>query len=584
MSQNKLSKYTLTELKKAARTDISKLPGMKLAVLGDCSTQHLSEAIRGIGRLHGIGLEIFDADYDQIHAQIEDKHSELYEFEPNAVLFFLSVEKIYERFCDIEISQRNNFAAEREQELRAWHKKLLSAKNNLYILQTLYPEYDDRVFGSYGSMLQSSFIYQLRKLNMLISDLCAGEKRAFAVDLGFIQNTYGRETVHDSKLYSIAKLSHSHSAIPAAAEEIVSVIDAVRGNIKKCVILDLDGTLWGGVIGDDGIGNIEIGDLGAGHAFSNFQRFLKELKNRGILLAVCSKNNESTAKEPFENHPDMILRLPDFAAFTANWEDKASNICSIRDKLNIGFDSIVFIDDNPFERGLVRKMLPEVTVPEMPEDPAEYVDFLRRENLFGTVSFSDEDLIRTDRYRAESERTAFAATVSDYGDYLAGLDMKACARSFEPFWYSRIAQLTQRSNQFNLRTVRYTEDDIRRIAEDSSYITIYITLSDNFGDHGLISVIILKREADRSLFIDTWLMSCRVLKRGVEDFAAGCIAEIALKENAPRVTGEYLPTAKNSMVADLYEKLGFSAVRDGRFEMYPDKFVPKKNYITKTDE
>jgi len=162
--------------------------------------------------------------------------------------------------------------------------------------------------------------------------------------------------------------------------------------------------------------------------------------------------------------------------------------------------------------------------------------------------------------------------------------MKACARSFEPFWYSRIAQLTQRSNQFNLRTVRYTEDDIRRISEDNGYITFYIMLSDKFGDHGLISVIILKREPDRSLFIDTWLMSCRVLKRGVEDFAAGCIAEIALKENAPRVTGEYLPTAKNSMVSDLYEKLGFSPIGGGRFEMYPDKFVPKKNYITKTDE
>lgn len=584
MPQNKLSKYTFTELKKAARTDISKLPEMKLAVLGDCSTQHLSEAIHGAGRLHGIGLEIFDADYDQIYAQTEDEHSELYAFKPDAVLLFLSTEKLYENFCALDISGRGNFASETERKLRTIHGKLLSAKNNPYIIQTLYPEYDDRVFGSYGSMQKNSFIYQLRRLNMLIADLCSEEGRAFTADLGFIQNTVGRETVHDPKLYGIAKLSHAPEAIPAVAEEIVSVIEAARGAVKKCVILDLDGTLWGGVIGDDGIGNIEIGDLGAGHAFSDFQRYLKELKKRGILLAVCSKNNESTAKEPFEKHPDMILRLSDFSAFVANWADKASNIRAIRDTLNIGFDSMVFIDDNPFERELVRKMLPEVTVPEMPEDPAEYVDFLRRENLFGTASFSDEDLIRTDRYRAESERTAFAATASDYGEYLAALDMKACARSFEPFWYSRIAQLTQRSNQFNLRTVRYTEDDIRRISDDNGYITLYVTLSDKFGDHGLISVIILKREPDRSLFIDTWLMSCRVLKRGVEDFTAGCIAEIALKENAPRVTGEYLPTAKNSMVSDFYEKLGFSPVGDRRFEMYPDKFVPKKNYITKTDE
>lgn len=583
MPKNKLSKHTLPELKKAAKADTPKLSEMKLAVLGDCSTQHISEAVCGAGRLRGIGLEIFDADYDQIFSQIEDEHSELYAFEPDAVLFFLSVEKLYEKFCALGTTERNNFASETERELRAAHQKLLSVKRDLYILQTLYPEYDDRVFGNYGSMLHSSFIYQLRRLNLLIADLCAEEGRAYAVDLGFIQNTYGRETVHDPKLYGIAKLSYSTAAIPAVAEEIVSVIDAVKGNTEKCIILDLDGTLWGGVIGDDGTENIEIGDLGAGHAFSEFQRYLKELKNRGMLLAVCSKNNEAAAKEPFEKHPDMILRLSDFAAFTANWNDKASNICSIRDTLNIGFDSIVFIDDNPFERELVKKMLPEVTVPEMPEDPAEYVDFLRREGLFGTASYSDEDLIRTDRYRAESKRAAFAASLPGYTEYLAGLDMKACVRPFEPFWYPRIAQLTQRSNQFNLRTVRYTVDDIRRIAEDKGYITRYVTLSDKFGSHGLISVIILRREPDGSLFIDTWLMSCRVLKRGVEDFVAGCIAEIALNENASRVTGEYLPTKKNMMVAGLYEKLGFSPKESGRFEMYPSQFVPAKNYIKKSD-
>lgn len=573
-----VTKYTVPELKKLARADHSDLPKVRLAVLGDCATQHISEAVRGVGAARGLDIQLYDADYDQLDAQILDQKSELYRFSPDVTLLFMCTERLYKRYTETPDGEREGFADKVAAQIKRYHDCFLSRSRG-YLIQTLYPEYDDRALGNLGGSVRDSFIYQTRKLNLLISDMCAEQGRAYTVDMGFLQNSYGRVHMHDEKLYGIAKLPYSVGAVPAVAEQIVNVICAVRGSVKKCVVLDLDGTLWGGVIGDDGIENIELGELGIGHAFTQFQSWLKELKKRGIILAVCSKNNEDTAKEPFLRHPEMVLKLSDFAVFVANWEDKAGNIKKIAQTLNIGTDSIVFIDDNPFERGVVRSLVPEVTVPEMPEDPAEYVDFLRAEGLFETASFSAEDAVRTERYLAEGRRGELAAETDSYEEYLAALEMTATAEPFTPFWQSRIAQLTQRSNQFNLRTVRYTDGDIKRIAEDPRYLTLCFTLRDRFGEHGMISVVILEREDEGSLFVDTWLMSCRVLRRGMEEFVMNSIMALAKREGAPRVIGEYLPTAKNSMVAQLYEKMGFTACGEGRLEMKTADYAIKDTYI-----
>jgi len=346
------------------------------------------------------------------------------------------------------------------------------------------------------------------------------------------------------------------------------------------VVLDLDNTLWGGVIGDDGLSGIQIGELGTGHAFSDFQAWLKQLKNRGILLAVCSKNNEPAAKEPFEKHPEMILRLEDISMFVANWEDKATNIRSIQKMLNIGMDSLVFLDDNPFERNLVRSMIPEITVPELPEDPALYLQYLRSLGLFETASYSAEDAGRTRQYRQQAERAVFEASFQSYDAYLEGLNMKAVAAPFDAFHYPRIAQLTQRSNQFNLRTVRYTEAEVEAIAHNDNHICLYFMLKDKFGDHGLISVVILDKQADNTLFVSQWLMSCRVLKRGMEEFIVNKILQTAAAHGYTKVVGEYIPTAKNAMVKDLYEKLGFARTRENRFEAEVAGFQYHKTFIT----
>ena len=574
-----MTQITFQQLKKLSKTDASALPQYSLAVLGDCATQHLATALRGYGVSVGIRLNVFDADYDQIDAQVMAPDSELYRFAPQGVLLQMCTEKLQEAFYDRPPEARASFAEDTYARIRQiWSR--IGSRIPATVLQCNFPLIDDGVFGQFGNKTEQSFLFQQRKLNYLLMQGCQEAKNTFLIDLDALQTALGRSTFADPKLYYVAKMPISLAALPAAAKLVVDVVRSLQGAVKKCLVLDLDNTLWGGVIGDDGLSGIQIGELGTGHAFSDFQKWLKELKNRGILLTVCSKNNEDTAKEPFEKHPEMVLRLEDFSMFVANWEDKARNIRTIQQALNIGMDSMVFLDDNPFERELVRTMIPEITVPELPEDPALYLQYLRGLDLFETASYSREDAGRTEQYREKAQRAAFEAAFQSYDDYLEALQMRASAAAFDPFHYPRIAQLTQRSNQFNLRTVRYTEAEIEALAQDDSRIGLYFTLKDKFGDHGLISVVVLEKQPEDTLFISEWLMSCRVLKRGMEEFIVDKILSVAAQQGFRRVVGEYIPTPKNAMVKDLYEQLGFSRLENGRFQAEVSGFPYHKTFIT----
>jgi len=574
-----MTQITFQQLKKLSKTDASALPQYSLAVLGDCATQHLATALRGYGVSVGMRLNVFDADYDQIDAQVMAPDSELYRFAPQGVLLQMCTEKLQEAFYDRPPEARASFAEDTYARIRQiWSR--IGSHIPATVLQCNFPLIDDGVFGQFGNKTEQSFLFQQRKLNYLLMQGCQEAKNTFLIDLDALQTALGRSTFADPKLYYVAKMPISLAALPAAAKLVVDVVRPLQGAVKKCLVLDLDNTLWGGVIGDDGLSGIQIGELGTGHAFSDFQKWLKELKNRGILLTVCSKNNEDTAKEPFEKHPEMVLRLEDFSMFVANWEDKARNIRTIQQALNIGMDSMVFLDDNPFERELVRTMIPEITVPELPEDPALYLQYLRGLDLFETASYSREDAGRTEQYREKAQRAAFEAAFQSYDDYLEALQMRASAAAFDPFHYPRIAQLTQRSNQFNLRTVRYTEAEIEALAQDDSRIGLYFTLKDKFGDHGLISVVVLEKQPEDTLFISEWLMSCRVLKRGMEEFIVDKILSVAAQQGFRRVVGEYIPTPKNAMVKDLYEQLGFARLENGRFQAEVSGFPYHKTFIT----
>lgn len=569
---------TFLELQKAAKKSRLQNPDFNVAVVGDSATQFLSDSIRGEAYLRGLTVSVYEADYDSVAQQLIDENGGVYKSQPKYVIIYLSVEKLYDLFSKTRYEDRRCFAKNVAGQIELYWQKICrysSAK----IIQYDFIEKNDGIFGNYALNVPESFLFQIKDLNLHLSELARSYKNAYLLDLNGIATSFGYNNIFSPQLYDMASLTLTTDILPRVAGQTIDIIQAARGaSICKCVILDLDNTLWGGVIGDDGIGGIELGDLGSGKAFVRFQRWLKELTYRGILLCVCSKNDEKNARQPFEEHPDMVLGLSDITVFVANWQDKASNISAIRETLNIGMNSIVFIDDNAFERELVKSRLPDIIVPEMPKDPSEYVSYLQSLNLFETVSYSQEDRTRSEMYKSEAERRKVSAKYDSIDDFLKDLNMVSEYSRFKSFNYPRIAQLSQRSNQFNLRTIRYTEDEIAAIADDSGYITLQFCLKDRFGDHGLISVVIMKIDSD-ALFIETWLMSCRVLKRGMEEFVINTIIDTAEKSGYKRVIGEYIPTAKNGMVADVYEKHGFKATGDGRYVADTQKFNKLNTYI-----
>ena len=401
----------------------------------------------------------------------------------------------------------------------------------------------------------------------------------YLCDISSIQNQVGKADFFQTSVYINTEMVLSIDVLPKVATKTIDIINTFNGKFKKCVILDLDNTTWGGIIGDDGIENIQIGSLGIGKAFSEFQYWIKKLKNRGIIVAVCSKNTESVAKEPFEKHPDMVLRLDDISVFVANWENKVDNIRQIQSILNIGFDSIVFLDDNPFERNIVRENIPEICVPELPEDPADYLEYLYTLNLFETVSFSNEDTERTKLYQIEALRATIQQKFTNENDFLESLNMLSLIESFNKFNIPRVSQLSQRSNQFNLRTVRYVEADIERLVLLDDYFTFAFTLEDKFGDNGLICVVILKQEDSETVFIETWFMSCRVLKRTMENFVLNTLVDFCKENEFKILKGEYISTAKNEMVKDHYLNLGFNEI-DAFWVLNISGYQEKLNHIS----
>lgn len=567
-------------LKKASKQDRSGLLKVRIALLGDTATQFLATAVKGLGKIRGFDVELFEAEYNQVERQVMDPTSELYEFNPEITIVFQSTHKLLVKYGKADAAAKASLADDRLAFVDTLCKSVPGK-----IIYYNYPEIDDVVFGSYSNQVKSSFTYQLRKLNYELMNVAGSNPDFYICDLSAIQNKVGRDMMFQSSVYVSTEMVLSIEALPLVASRTWDIICAMKGRIRKCLILDLDNTLWGGVIGDDGMENIQLGHgLGIGKAFSEFQLWVKKLKERGIILAICSKNTESVAKEPFEKHPDMVLRLDDIAVFMANWDTKVDNIRQIQSILNIGFDSMVFLDDNPFERNMVREAIPEITVPELPEDPGDYLEFLYSENLFETVSYSAGDKDRTKQYQVEAQRVEQRKTFANEADFLKSLNMLSTVEGFTPFNTPRVAQLSQRSNQFNLRTVRYTDGDIERMEADDAFKCFSFTLEDKFGDNGLICVVILKKENEEELFVDTWFMSCRVLTRGMEAFTLNTVVEYARANGFKRIIGEYIPTAKNAMVEEHYPSLGFEPVADDSrrlFALDVEAYSEKECFIRK---
>jgi len=548
---------------------------LRVALLADTATQFLAKAIQGEAHRQGVGLDLFEAEFNQIDLQLLDPDSDVYRFHPDFIVIYAAAEPASVLFGKEDPSGRANFGETHLRRMEQW-LQATSGKGSQTVVLNL-ADTGDGVFGHYGARVPASWTSQVRQINAGIDALVARIPGCRALDLASIQGRHGREAMFDARMYYTAKIALKPDILPTVVRDLVQMCLASRGQGLKCAILDLDNTLWGGVVGDDGMEGIEIGDLGIGPAFTAFQSWLKQLRDRGIVLAVCSKNDEANAKAPFLHHPDMVLRLEDIAVFTANWEDKATNIRRIREIIEVDPSAMVFLDDNPAERALVRESFPTLMVPELPEDPADYVPFLRDLNLFETGSHTEQDGQRTLEYRTEAIRREELQKFVSHEEFLASLQMKSVVRGVTRFNTPRVAQLTQRSNQFNLRTIRYSEPEISALAESDRHRVLAVELEDRFGSLGLISVVILVLR-DGDAFIDTWIMSCRVLKRGIEDFVLNQVAAAGRELGACRLVGEYLPTAKNGMVRDHYSRLGFAEV-GGHWELPLDGFVERLCHV-----
>ncbi len=547
--------YEFNHLKKNLKREFNPKTKLKVALLGDTATQFLAIAIQGYALEEHIGIELYEAPYNQIDLQFKNPNSDLHTFNPDFVIVFEAETKLKDDFYKTPLDQRDQFSNYKISQVEDY-LNIATTTLNAKLLYFNYAEANDQVFGNFGSQYEKSYIYQCRKLNFGLSKLANTHTGLYIVDLLSQQARFGIDFIKDQKMLIQADMYFSIDFLPYVAKAVSDIIKAQLGVFKKCLILDLDNTVWGGVIGDDGMNNIQIGGLGIGKVFTKIQKWAKELKNRGIILCVASKNTESIALEPFKKHQEMVLREEDISVFMANWDNKVSNIQKIQEILNIGFDSMVFIDDNPFEREMVKQNLPLVTVPDLPEDPAAYLDYINSLNLFETAGVSDNDAKRTEQYKEEAKRVQAKAYFSNEEEFLASLEMKGLVEPLNDFNLPRLSQLSLRSNQFNLRTIRFDEEELKRFAANPDHQVLAISLTDKYGDNGLIAAVFLSKQQN-DLFIHNWIMSCRVLKRNVEQFTLNSIFNYAKENNCTTITGEYIATSKNGIVENHYKDLGF---------------------------
>jgi FkbH-like protein len=527
-----------------------------LGVVANSTTSFLIDALIVAAARRGISLSVFESPYNQV-MQIALGHNDPFKgVELDAILLFVD----HKGFPSISIPWKFGEDIKAPNEALAYlsniRSKLTEKYNAPCIVQTCAQE-PESLFGSYEAMVHNTSRHTINKFNLLLANDVIGTGD-YLLDVSAIAETIGLSNWHDPVMYNMAKLPFSQLALPLYADHVCRIISTVKGKSRRALILDLDNTLWGGVVGDDGLSGISLGHGDSvGEAFLAIQKTILKLYERGIILAISSKNDDAIARSVFREHPDILLNEEHFAVFQANWKDKPSNIEAIANELNLGLDAFVFVDDNPMERDLVRKYLPEVAVPELPTDPSLIPRTLLAAGYFEAVHFSAEDKNRAKDYRANAKRVALREQSKNIDAYLYNLDMKA---SIQPFNYDglpRITQLISKSNQFNLTTRRYSENQLKEIMTNKkSYLTLQVRLTDIFNDNGMVSTIICKKNTCE-WSVDVWIMSCRVLGRKLEEVVFYHLVHMAKAKGVKKILGTFIPTERNKLVQDHYLKLGF---------------------------
>lgn len=589
------SEYILKKRKSIKRALKEGLDGKKciikkIAILGGSTTHDVKDMLELFLMNEGIVPEFYESEYNQFWQDVMFDNSKLIEFKPDIVYIHTSSRNI-RNFPGIQDSseQVESLLEQEYQYFEVLWEKIVSTYH-CPIIQNNFELPFYRLLGNKDCVDVHGHSHFVTSLNQMIYEYAQKNTSFYVNDIHYLASCYGLQKWADPFYWHMYKYACAVPAIPELAFNLSNIIKAVYGKNKKALVLDLDNTLWGGIVGDDGAENIEIGqETPMAQLYSEFQDYIKQHKDLGILLTINSKNDMENALAGL-NRPDSVLKPEDFLIIKANWENKDRNIKEIAEELNIGTDALVFVDDNPVERNIVKMQVSDVAVPNM-GDVVEYVTHLDRSGFFEITQLSKDDYQRNEMYKANLERSKQLARFENYEEYLQSLEMKAEIKSFTPVYMSRIAQLTNKSNQFNLTTKRCSLAEIEAIAADSDNITLYGKLEDKFGDNGVVSVVFGHIDADeRNVFhIDLWLMSCRVLKRDMEKAMLDKLVEKCLDAGVKCIKGYYYPTAKNAMVKDFYAIQGFDKINEDEegntvWQYKINDFYEKKNKVIQIEE
>ncbi len=553
--------YIISKKKRIKKELLENTQGMiekKIAILGGSTTNDIKLVTELFLLNNSIKPEFYESEYNQYYQDAMFQNERLLNFKPDVIYIHTTNRNIidYPKMTDSKEDVERLIDNEMAKYSAMWEH--LKETYNCPIIQNNfdYPYY--RLMGNRDAYDYHGRTYFINRLNERFAAYAGEHEGLYLLDLNYISADYGLKQWADPFYWHMYKYAVSVPAIPYLAFNLANIIKSLFGKNKKGFVLDLDNTLWGGVIGDDGVDNIVLGpEESEGQVYSEFQRYIKAHKDLGIILNVDSKNDYDNAVSGL-NHPDSELKPEEFIKIVANWEPKDRNFSKIASDLNLLPESLVFIDDNPAEREIVSAQLPGVVAPEIGRAD-QYIGVIDRSGFFEVTNLSGDDLKRNEMYKENEKRAQLEASFDNYNDYLLSLEMKGTLKSFEPVYMARIAQLSNKSNQFNLTTKRYTQEEIEQVSGDKDYITLYGKLEDKFGDNGVVSVAIGHINGEEC-HIDLWIMSCRVLKRDMEYAMMDEFIDKCLASNVKKIIGHYYPTAKNHMVEDFFDLFGYELI------------------------
>jgi len=558
---------------------------VRVAVLSTGTTNHLLPGLRVAALRRGFFFDVFAGAFAQYRQELLDPASPLGSFAPEVVVLSLSARAL---IGALPIDADREHVEQILQTEVAEVRSLWDAARKRFgavVLQQTYMDVFEPIFGSYDRIAPASPARVIDRLNDLIAQSARDDGVAL-IDAARACARDGVDAWFDRARWLQGKMEIAPQAAGHYGELIARVVAALRGRSRKCAVFDLDNTLWGGVLGDAGIEGLVLGEgSAAGEAYLELQRYARRLKERGVILAVCSKNDPILAEQAFSRHPEMVLKRSDIACFIANWKDKAENLRDIAQILNIGLESLVFIDDNPAERSRVREAFPMIAVPELPEDPAHYVHALADGGYFEAVSFTREDSARAASYAANAQRDALRSAAQSIDEFLRGLDMEVTYGPVGSLELERATQLINKTNQFNTSGRRYSAAEVAQLAADPDSVTLQFRLADRLGDSGLVSVMILRLSAAGVADLDIWVMSCRVFGRQLEDEAMNIAVEHVRSRGVETLSARFVPTARNGVICDLFRNLGFelmsgsSAEGEQLWRLSIAKYEERRNFI-----